>query len=109
MQSRKAPGLSQISIDDIKEWYHLAFPTEGKVNGDARAVWMLIVELIQGYIEFGNIPDVFYFGFLVLIPKNEKEEVRGVGLLESIHKIVSQIINLRIAEAVHFCEEIHEF
>ena len=94
MRSRKAPGLTQISIDDIKGWYNRAYPKAGEADENARKIWELVVELIQGCIEKGDIPDAFFYGVLVLIPKNDKGEVRGIGLLESIHKIISQIINL---------------
>ena len=45
----------------------------------------------------------------MLIPKNDRGEFRGIGLLESIHKIVSQIINLRMAKSITFSEEVHGF
>ena len=35
--------------------------------------------------------------------------MRGIGLLETIHKLISQVINLRMAAAVDFCEEVHGF
>ena len=35
--------------------------------------------------------------------------MRGIGLLESIHKIISKIIDLRMAKAVKYSESIHGF
>ena len=57
----------------------------------------------------GEIPEAFYYGVLVIIPKDDKGGVRGIGLLETIHKLVSQIINIRLAEAVEFVDEVHGF
>ena len=102
MRSRKAPGLSRISIDHIKKWYKLSHPKEGdeKVAEDifekTLECWKLVIKLVQLGIGKGGIPKAFYHGILVLIPKNEMGEVRGIDLLESIHKILSQIINLRL-------------
>ena len=35
--------------------------------------------------------------------------VRGIGLLECIHKLISQIINLHLSKAISFCDEVHGF
>ena len=53
--------------------------------------------------------EAFSYGVLVIIPKDDKGGVRGIGLLESIHKIISQIINLRLGETIKFCDEVHGF
>ena len=44
-----------------------------------------------------------------MIPKDDVGGVRGIGLLEAVHKLVSQIINLRMAEAIEFVDEVHGF
>ena len=46
---------------------------------------------------------------LVVIPKDDKCGVRGIGLLESIHKLVSQIINIRMGNTIEFCDDVHGF
>ena len=45
----------------------------------------------------------------MIIPKDDQGGVRGIGLLEVIHKLISQIINLRMMRAIDFCEEVHGF
>ena len=57
----------------------------------------------------GTIPTAFTVGVLVIIPKDDKGGVRGIGLLESIHKLISQIINIRMGNTIKFCEEVHGF
>ena len=57
----------------------------------------------------GEIPTAFKLGVLVIIPKDDKGGTRGIGLLETIHKLVSQVINLRMAKSINFCEEVHGF
>ena len=56
-----------------------------------------------------EIPDVFWYGVLVIILKDDKGGVRGIGLLKSIHELISQIINLRMAASINFCSEVHGF
>ena len=55
------------------------------------------------------MPDAFKLGILVLTPKEDKGAVRGIGLLDVIHKIISQIINLQMNEKIKFCELVHGF
>jgi DNA replication initiation complex subunit (GINS family) len=110
MRSRKAPGLTRISVDHMKMWYNLAFPQNSDVPPDEESLarWKTIVEIVQKCMK-GEIPEAFTFGVLVIIPKDDKGGVRGIGLLESIHKLVSQIINMRLGETIQFCEEVHGF
>ena len=44
-----------------------------------------------------------------MIPKNDQGDVRGIGLLKTIHKVVSSIINMRMNDSVRFCKEVHGF
>ena len=57
----------------------------------------------------GDIPEAFSLGVLVIIPKDDKGGTRGIGLLEIIHKLISQIINMRMSKAITFCESVHGF
>ena len=114
MRNRKAPGMTEISVDQIKEWYQDAYPknedgTEREGDTNALKNWNTVVILVQKCIEHGEIPDAFLFGILVIIPKDDKGGVRGIGLLETIHKLVSQIINIRMASAVSFDKDVHGF
>lgn len=36
----------------------------------------------------GEIPKAFNYRVLVIIPKDDKGGVRGIGLLETIHKLI---------------------
>ena len=70
---------------------------------------MKVVEIIQRCIGEGDIPRAFVKGILVIIPKDDVGGVQGIGLLECIHKLISQIINLHLSNAVSFCKEVHRF
>ena len=56
----------------------------------------MVVKVYKTFFE-GEIPEAFVWGVLVIIPKGNKGRVREKGFLEAVHKVVSQIINLRIA------------
>jgi len=109
MRSRKSPGLTKISVDHMKEWWQKAHPEEGEPDEEAVQVWEKIVEVVQRCIGKGEIPKAFTFGVLVIIPKDDKGGVRGIGLLETLHKLVSQVINLRMSSTIEFCESVHGF
>ena len=68
-----------------------------------------IVELVQRCIAKRDVPRAFFYGILVIIPKDDQGGVRGIGLLEVIHKLISQIINLRMIRTINFCDEVHGF
>ena len=67
------------------------------------------MEIVQSCLKEGIIPQAFQFGTLVIIPKDDNGGVRGIGLLETIHKLISQIINIRISGTVDFCDSVHGF
>ena len=75
---------------------------------DAVILWNALVKIVVRSWE-GDIPDAFSLGVLVIIPKDDKGGTRGIGLLETIHKLISQIINMRMSKAINFCESVHRF
>ena len=85
-------------MDHIKVWYKLLHPKEGLPDQEALERWSLLVKIVQSCIEKGEIPEAFFFGILVIIPKDDKGSVRVIGLLEVTHKLVSQVINLRMGD-----------
>ena len=109
MRSRKAPGLSKVTVDHIKTWYKAAYPEKGDGDENALHLWEIVADIVQQCFATGDVPRSFYFGVLVIIPKDDVGGVRGIGLLEVIHKVVSQIINLRMATAITFLEDVHGF
>ena len=111
MRSRKAPGLTTIRVDHLKEWYGRSHPERDEDPVDATALerWEMVVRMVRECFETGVAPTAFQFGTLVIIPKDDKGGVRGIGLLEAIHKLISTIINLRMTESVEFCPAVHGF
>ena len=110
MRNRKAPGLTGITAEDLKKWEKGANPGEGMnpIPVYQRA-WTTVVRIVQDAIGDGQIPNAFSIGTLVIIPKDDRGGVRGIGLLEIIHKLISQIINLRLGANTKFLPEVHGF
>ena len=110
LKNWKAPGMTGITADLLKTWYCMSHPKEGRGDPDLTALenWEVVVELVRLCFQ-GEIPTAHTIGVLVIIPKDDKGGVRGIGLLEAIHKLVSCVINMRIQKAVRFSEEVHGF
>ena len=64
-------------------------------------------EIIVGCFETGTVPMAFSLGTLIIILKDDKGGVRGIGLLESVHKLISAVINLRMGATVDFFPAVH--
>ena len=57
----------------------------------------------------GDVPRAFLHAILVIMRKDNVGGVRGIGLLEVIHKLISQIINFCVLHAISFYDEVHGF
>ena len=105
MKTRKVKGSTEIRIEDIKEWRRLARVVKDPSVEDVER-WEKFIELIHQCWK-GDVPKVFNHGIMVLVPKSSPGEYRGIGLLEHIHKLISQIINQRLKHSIKFDDSIH--
>jgi len=101
LRSGRAPGASGMSVEDIKRWY-----AERETNPSP---WLLTIQLVQHAFQTGVVPTRARANTLVLIPKPEPGQVRGIGLLEPIWKLVSAIINRRLMQNITFHDDLHGF
>ncbi len=101
LRSGQAAGASGMSTEDIKRWH-----TE---RADNPKPWRLTIRLVQQAFETGVVPTKACANTLVLIPKPEPEQVRGIGLLEPIWKLISAIVNRRLMQHISFHEDLHGF
>ena len=70
---------------------------------EAGDTWRLLVRLIQHIWDTGEIPSRMLLTIIVLIPKGNSGDFRGIGLLEVVWKVVEKIINARLK-----CNPLHD-
>ena len=111
MRNRKVPGLAGLSVDTLKEWFRGAYPEREDVLPDLDCVenWKVFREIVTECFEKGTAPTAFQLGTLIIIPKDDKGGVQGIGLLESVHKLIFAVINLRMNGTIQFCSAVHGF
>ena len=107
LRSGSAPGASGIRPDDLKQWCHAAHPTDG--TEPQTAPWDALVKLIQHIWDTGELPKELLWIVLVLIPKPNTTVRRGIGLLETVWKVLEGIIDTRVKEKVEFHDCLHGF
>jgi hypothetical protein len=71
LRTWNAPGALGISVQDLKKLHHKARLSEEKCEQDIQ-LWEKIVKLITSF-ESGQVPQAFYNGVLVLIPKRARQ------------------------------------
>ena len=111
MRNRKAPGLSGLLVDTLKEWFRGTYPERADVQPDLDCVenWKVVQDIVRECFEKGTAPTAFQMGTLIIIPKDDKGGVCGIGLLESVHKLISAVTNLRMNRTIQFCSAVHVF
>jgi hypothetical protein len=109
LKTGKAAGATGIKAEHLKAWLRLARPSgENPPDPDpsAVAIWQKILELIRLVFEEGIIPKAFKESILVMIPKEEQGQFRGIALLDVLYKVVSSIIDTRL-RAIEFHDALH--
>jgi exonuclease III len=100
LKAGKAPGPSGLRVDEIKKWM-----MERTTQPDP---WDKFCLLVKHCFETGELPQSACFSTLVLIPKSDGG-VRGIGLLESVWKVMSMIIKERMSRTIQFDDMLHGF
>jgi len=101
LRNGRAPGASGMKVEDLKKWH--------AEQEDTPAPWLLVIEMVQHAFLTGVVPTRARSNTLVLIPKPEPGQVRGIGLLEPIWKLISAIVHLRLMKHIKFHEDLHGF
>ena len=70
--------------------------------------WSLVVQVVQEAFRLGCIPRRLLQAICVLIPKG-KGAFWGIGLLESVWKLITAIINCRMARDIELHDAHHGF
>ena len=64
MRNRKAPGLSGLSVDTLKEWYRGTYPDREEIPPDPECVenWGVVREIVRECFEKGMSQQHSYWG-----------------------------------------------
>lgn len=108
MRRGKSPGGSGIRVEHLLSWMEGAQLGEFQDSVMVKA-WNKVLELVELAFTGKPLPRSFGVGILVLIPKGPPDQYRGIALLEVIYKLISAIINRRMADAITFHQAVHGF
>ena len=70
--------------------------------------WLLVVELVQHMFTTGEIPEELMWSHLAILPKGGGG-FRGIGLLETLWKLVEIVIDNRVKAKVKLHDILHGF
>lgn len=104
LRSGKAPGPSRMRTDHLKEWLANANREEDRDT----TKWDALVDLVQTCYQTGDLPSELAWASMVLLPK-DSGGFRGIGLLEVIWKVLSSIMNARMAATINLHDALHGF
>ena len=105
LKGGKSPGPSGLHVDTIKEW----LVEDRKDTTNSSSHWKRLVINIQDIFKSKKLPESVCNQTLVMIPKEDQGEFRGIGLIETMWKILSSIINSRIQRGINYQEFVHGF
>ena len=116
----RSGGPSVMQAEHLKGWLaaskrenrEAAEKGEGKTDiekgGPAEPHWENLVELIQTSFCEGGLDQEATWQVVVLIPK-EKQEYRGIGLVEVMWKVVAAILNHWITASITYHDFLNGF
>ena len=108
--SERAGGVSRIRAEDVKGRLQDMEQEEADEEGcdNTGDTWRLVGRLMQHIWETGNIPQQMMLTIVVLIPKGNSGDFRGIGLLEVVWNAVENALDFRLSKTpLHDC--LHEF
>ena len=70
--------------------------------------WRMLVKLIQNTWDTGEIPRQMLLIIVVLVPKGNTGEYRGIGLLEVLWKVIELVLDERVL-AIEVHDSLHGF
>ena len=71
--------------------------------------WEKLVAIIQAAFREGELAAPCIWQTVVIIPKREGTDVRGIGLVHVLWKTISGIINIRITSSIQLHDTLHGF
>lgn len=105
LRTGRAAGPSGIRPKDLREWLR-DYQSNNELLSGKR--WEDVLAIVDNAFKFGDLPMALTHSILVVIPK-PSGNVRGIGLLETIWKLIKKIIDNRLARGIELHDAIHGF
>merc|ERR1712127_458508 len=86
-------GKTWLRGVEDEEWAQRKGEEGHQGKGDT---WRLLLKLIRHIWDTGEIPRQMLLTIVVLIPKGNSGNYRGIGLLEVIWKVIERVLDERI-------------
>lgn len=103
----KSPGPSGLRAEDLKHWLYL-YENTPEEDRTADLSWLQLHATLGQIFLTGEVPRQLTRCTLVLVPKDAKR-FRGIGLLEIVWKLITSIINARLATSIELHPALHGF
>ena len=111
----RTDGASMMRAEHLKAWLRRAEEEEEEAEREgteglegAGDTWRLLVRLVKHIWDTGEIPSQMLLTIIVLIPKGNSGDFRGIGLLEVVWKVIEKIIDARL-KCVPLHDALHGF
>ena len=110
LNNGRAGGATSMRAEDLKCWLR-GMEAEERAEREGEEghagkgdTWRLLVRLVQHIWDTGEIPHQLLKIIIVLIPKGNSGDYRGIGLLEVVWKVIERIIDGRLSKVdLHDC------
>lgn len=127
MKRNKAAGPTGLTTNTVKDWEQdfqsqyiqpfqkkkpLVLTDEQRTEMErvmSAHPWSKVVDLVIEISDKGDVPEGMANSYLVLFPKGDAGQHHGIGLMNTIWKIVTGVLSRRINHAVSFHHCVHEF
>merc|ERR1712194_757062 len=103
LRNGRAGNTRGMKAEHLKQWLGMAESEEkARAEGDdgyegRGDTWRIFVRLVQHVWETGDIPQQMRWVVVVLLPKGNSGDFRGIGLLDPCWKVLEKILDGRLA------------
>jgi hypothetical protein len=103
LRNGRAGNTRGMKAEHLKQWLSMAeseekSKAEGGEGYEGRGdTWRIFVRLVQHVWETGDIPRQMRWVVVVLLPKGNSGDFRGIGLLDPVWKVMEKILDGRLA------------
>ena len=110
----RSGGASKMRAEDLKIWLTgVENEEQAREKGEygyegTGDTWRLLLKLICHIWDTGDIPRQMLLTIVVLIPKGNSGDYRGIGLLEVVWKLIKRVLDERMS-AIEVHDSLHGF